>query len=82
MACVVWQLFDCPFVLVDVVAEAHLGIDIVTEQVNICLVLLALVQGWELKKRFLDGSIVVNMDGVLEHVVDKVRVGLDEVVQG
>ena len=36
---------------------------------------------WELKESLLDASIVVHMDGVFEHEIDEVGVGLDEVVQ-
>jgi hypothetical protein len=40
------------------------------------------VKGRELEEGLLDGAIVVDMDGVLEHVVDEVGVGFDEVVKG
>ena len=36
---------------------------------------------WELEKSLLDASIVVHMDGVFEHEVDEVGVGLHKVVQ-
>ena len=37
--------------------------------------------GWEFEESLFDTAIVINMDGVLEHEVYEVRVGLDEVVQ-
>lgn len=36
---------------------------------------------WELKESLLNASIVVYMDGVFEHEVDEVGIGLHEVVQ-
>jgi len=45
------------------------------------LTLWSFIQGGELKKCFLNRSIIVNMNGVLEHVVDKVWTWLYEIVE-
>jgi len=81
MGGVVGQLLEAPLVLIDIVAETDLGVDVVTEKVNVCLVLVALVETGELEQGLLDRAVVVDVDGVLEHVVDEVRVGPDEVVE-
>ena len=82
MTSVIRELFNCPLVLIHVVAETDLRVDIVSKQVDVSLVLWASVERWELEQGLLDGSIVINMNSVLEHVVNKVWVWLDEVVKG
>lgn len=42
---------------------------------------LILRQGWEFKQSLLNGAIIVNVDGVLEHVIDKIGIWFYEVVQ-
>ena len=46
------------------------------------LILRTSIETWELEKRFLDRTIVIDVDRILEHVVDEVRVWLNEVIQG
>lgn len=82
MTCVVWELLDCPLVLIYVVAETDLRVDVVSEQINVSLVLWASVERWELEQGFLDGSVVINMNCILEHIVHKVRVWFDKVIKG
>ena len=79
---VVGQLFEGPLVLVDVIAERDFTVDVIAKQVDVCLALGSSVERRELEERLLDRSVVVHVDGVLEHVVDKVRTGLDEVING
>jgi len=38
MAGVIWELLDCPFIFIDIIAEADLGIDIIAKQINIALI--------------------------------------------
>ena len=78
---VVRKFLDRPFILVYIVAETNLRIDVITEKVNVSLILGSSVQRWELEKCLLDGSVIVNMNGIFEHVVHKVRIWLDEVVE-
>ena len=82
MTSVIRKLFDCPLVLIHVVAETDLGVNVVSKQVDVSLVLWASVERWELEQGLFDGSIVINMNCVLKHVVNKVWVWLDEVVKG
>lgn len=69
-----------PLVLVDIVAEGDLRVDIVTKQVDLSLVGIA-IHGWELEEGLLDATVVVDMDRVFEHEVAEVLVRLHEVVQ-
>ena len=81
MTGIVGQLLDGPLVLVDVVAQTHFRVDIVTEEVNVRLIFWSSVKRRELKECLFDGAIVVHVDGVLEHVVHKVRAWFDEIVE-
>ena len=81
VARVVRQLLDCPFVFIDIVAEAHLRVDIVSEQVDVCLVFGTPIERRELEQGLLDRAIVIDVNGILEHVVYEVGVRLDEVVK-
>lgn len=49
MACIIRKLLDCPFVFVHIVAQADLWIDIISEKVNVSLILRSSVQTWELE---------------------------------
>ena len=82
MTKVIRQLLESPLVLINIVAEADLGVNIVSKQVNVSLALRASIQTWEFEQSLLDTTIVVHVNGVLEHVVDEVRRGLDKVVKG
>lgn len=82
MVRVVGQLLDRPFILVNIVAETDFGIDVITEKVNVCLVLGSPIQRWELEKCLFDGAVVVDMNGIFEHVVHEVGIGLDKIVEG
>jgi hypothetical protein len=46
------------------------------------LVLGTSIQRWELEQSLLDGSIVVDVNGVFEHVIDEIRVRLYEIIEG
>ena len=81
MTGVIRKLFDSPLVLIDIVAKTDLGVDVVSEQVNVCLVLWASVERWELEQGLFDGSVVIDMNSILEHVVDEIRIWLDEVIK-
>ena len=82
MTKVIRQLLESPLVLINIVAEADLGVDIVSKKVNMSLALRASIQTWEFEQSLLDTTIVVHVNGVLKHVVDEVRRGLDKVVKG
>ena len=81
MACVIWQLLDRPLILINIVAQAYLRVDIVTEQVNISLVFGTSVKRWKFEKCLLNGPIIINMNRVLEHVVNEVGVWFNELVE-
>ena len=74
------QFLDGPLVFVDVVAEADLGVYIITEQVDVSLVGIP-IHGWELEEGLFDRAIVIHMDTVLEHEVAEVLVGLHKVIE-
>jgi len=78
---VIWQLFDSPLILVHIVRQRHLRIDIIPKQENVRLIPRAPIQSWEFKQSLLYGPIVVNMDSVLEHIVNKVGVRLHEIIE-
>ena len=82
MACIIRELLDGPLILVHVVAKTDLRVDVVSEQVDVGLVLGASVERWELEQSLLDRSVVINMDCVLKHVVDEIRIWFDEVIKG
>ena len=82
MVRVVRQLLDRPFILVHIVAETDFGIDVITEKINIGLILGSSIQGWEFEKCLFDGSVIVDVNGIFEHVVHEVWIWLDEIVQG
>ena len=82
MVRVVRQLLDRPFILVHIVAETDLRIDIITKKVNIGLILGSSVQRWELEKCLLDRSVIVDVNGVFEHIVHEVGIWFDEIVEG
>lgn len=82
MAQVIRQLLESPLVLIDVVAQANLGVDIVSKEVDVSLALRASVETWELEERLLDTSVVVDVNSIFEHVVNEVGRRLDEVIEG
>ena len=75
------QLLERPLIFIDIVAETDFRVDVVAEEVNICLTLRSFVQRRILKQSFLNGAKIVNMNGILEHVIDKVRTRPDKIVQ-
>jgi len=82
VAQVIRQLLESPLVLIDVVAQANLGVDIVSKEVDVSLALRASVETWELEERLLDTSVVVDVNSIFEHVVNEVGRRLDEVIEG
>ena len=81
MRTVVRKLLNRPFVFINIIAETYLRVYIISEQVYLGLIMGDLGQGRELEQSFLDTAIVVHMNGVLEHVVYKIGVGLNEVIE-
>jgi hypothetical protein len=75
------KLFHGPLILVDIVAETDLGVDIVTEEVDVGLGFVAFAHRRELKQGFLNGTVVVYVDSIFEHVVSEIRRWFDEIVQ-
>ena len=78
MTGVVWQLFNGPFIFIHVVAEANFRIYVVTEQVDVGRVSGAAIEWWELEQSFFNGAIVINMNGIFEHVVNEIWIWFDE----
>lgn len=82
MAQVIREFLESPFVFIDIVTQRDLAVDVVTKQIDMRLTLWASVERREFEQGFFDGAIVVDMDGILEHVVDEVGTWLDEVIDG
>lgn len=79
---VVRKFFNSPFIFIYIIAQAYLRVNVITKQINICLILWTSIQRWELKKSFFNWPVVIYMNGIFEHVINEVRVWLNEFVQG
>lgn len=81
MRSIIRKFFNGPLILVNVVTQTNFGIDIVSKQINISLVLWTSVQRWELEKCFFYTTVVINVDGIFEHVVNEIRIWFDKIVK-
>lgn len=76
-----WQLFQRPFVFIYVIAKRNLRIHIITEEVNVRLAALIFGKGGEFEESLLDRTIVIYVNRILEHVIDKVWIRLHKIIE-
>ena len=81
VASVIRKLLDGPLILVDIITETDFRINIITEQIDVSLISRTSIKRREFEESFLDRSIIINMNGILEHVVHKVWIGLYKFIQ-
>ena len=54
MTASIWQFLESPLILIDIVAEADFGVDVVAEEIDVGLTLRPLIQTRILKQRLLN----------------------------
>lgn len=81
MWCIIGKLFNCPFIFVDIITKTDLRINIITKQIDIGLILWSTVEWRELEKSFFNWTIIVYMNGILEHVVNEIWIRLNKIIK-
>jgi hypothetical protein len=74
------QLFHTPLVLIYVIAERYLGVDIISIKENVSLIKFILDKRWKFEKGLFNGTIVIYMNSIFEHVVEEIWVWFNEII--